>query len=104
MWKPTKLAAVAGICAAAIAHPVVAANQPEFSQPYAVYASMEEISGECLENGNSTCSLVCEKMQKTLLDLYSSVTGRQQLSPSAKLPQLSFQMQQLWGNCRQQVR
>lgn len=99
-----RLAAVAGLCAAAIAHPVAAADQPDFNRPLSVYSSMEEIADECLENGNSSCALVCEKMQETLLDLYTSMTGRQQLSASANLPQISFQMKQIWGNCRQQLR
>ena len=104
MGMSAKLAVVAGLCAATITHPVAAAEQPDFNSPHAVYSSMEDIADECLENGNNTCALVCEKMQETLLDLYSSMTGRHQLSASANLPQLSFQMQQLWGNCRQQSR
>lgn len=104
MGMSAKLAVVAGFCVAAITHPVAAADQPDFNRPQSVYSSMEDIADGCLENGNNTCALVCEKMQETLLDLYSSMTGRQQLSASASLPQLSFQMQQLWGNCRQQSR
>ncbi|WP_141400523.1 hypothetical protein [Magnetospirillum sp. 15-1] len=104
MWISARLAAIAGLCAAAIAHPVAAADQPDFNRPQSVYSSMENIADKCLESGNSTCALVCEQMQKTLLDLYSSITGRYQLSASASLPQISFQMQQIWGNCRQQLR
>lgn len=104
MGMSAKLAVVAGLYAATITNPVAVAEQPDFNSPHAVYSSMEDIADECLENGNNTCALVCEKMQETLLDLYSSMTGRHQLSASANLPQLSFQMQQLWGNCRQQSR
>lgn len=97
------LVAAACICVTINAAPATAMDEPDFSQPYAVYASMRSIAEECLAVGNNACSIVCQEMQKVVTDIYSSYTGSAYISRSANLPQIAPQMQQLWENCRQRL-